>query len=87
MDKTLVEILVMSNIYGCIDKETEERHLKEFPLKEGWIRHYYDHTGRFFFDADPNASAHPLEQELSDTLKSEIDKEIINKILKDVGRD
>lgn len=73
----------MSDIYGCIDKETEERHLKEFPLKEGWNRNYYDHTGRFFFDSDPNVPVDPLEQELADILKSEI----INEILKDVGRD
>lgn len=35
-------------IYGAIDKETEERHLREFPLAEGHDRFYEDHTGRFF---------------------------------------
>lgn len=40
-------------IIGCRDKETEERHLRSNPLPEGWVRHYNDHTGRFFKDYSP----------------------------------
>ena len=70
----------MSKIYNCIDKETEERHLKEFPLQEGFERHYNDHTGRFFRDIDPNEPVDPLEQELFDILNQEIQKEIQKEI-------
>ena len=65
------------SIYNCVDKETEERHLKEWPLTEGWDRIYYDHTGRFFYDVDPEAPIDPIEKELGDILREEINKEII----------
>lgn len=68
-------------IYGCIDKETEELHLKEWPLQEGLERHYYDHTGRFFKDIDPNVPVDPIEQELFDILQEEIIKEVDKNIM------
>jgi hypothetical protein len=68
-------------IWGCIDKETEERHLKEWPLEDGKERLYYDHTGRFFYDYDPNAPVDPIEQELWDILQEEILKEQVKELL------
>lgn len=74
----------MTKIYGCIDKETEQKHLEEWPLKEGWERHYTDHTGRFFTDIDPNAPVDPLEKEVYNILQDEINKEVNKSIIEKI---
>lgn len=69
-------------ILNCRDKKTEQRHLKEKPLNEGWVRHYYDHTGRFFNDYSPEEWKRINEpNEISDLLKQLISKEINNQII------
>ena len=68
------------NVFGAHDQETEDRQLEETPLKEGWVRQYTDHTGRFFVDFDPNIPLEPWEQELQDILAEEINKEIVAKL-------
>ena len=76
---------MMGNIYGAFDKETEERHLREYPLKEGWNRMYIDHTGRVFEDYDPNAPVDPVAKELFDILQEEIRKEMNKEIIDEMS--
>lgn len=76
-------------IFGAFDKETEERQLKEYPLKEGNYRIYMDHTGRTFQDFSPeeykkafvpNPNSDEPEDILLCILKEEIDKAIVKEI-------
>lgn len=72
-------------VYGARDLESERDHLRELPLKEGWVRMYEDHTGRWFKDFSPETWAemtkpNPVWGALNSALTDEINKKIVAKI-------
>jgi hypothetical protein len=76
-------------VIGCKDKETEERHLRDNPLPDGWIRHYNDHTGRFYNDYSPEEwerinRPNPVSEALEKAVTEEINTAIIRSLM-DVG--
>lgn len=55
-----------------------EQDLIDYPLKEGYVRIYMDHTGRYFEDRLPyERGDDPIYDLLSDEIQKEINQEII----------
>ena len=76
-------------IIGAFDKATELRQLAEDPLKDGMLRIYTDHTGRYYRDVDENDNPFDLSQSVIgriflEEVRKEADLEIIGRI-KELG--
>lgn len=64
------------NIYNWSDEETVRRQLEEYPLEEGHVRVYTDHTSRFFEDYPQAIWYDMVNDELAIILGKEIQAEI-----------
>lgn len=68
--------------YQRLSEEQRQQDLIDFPLKEGYVRIYMDHTGRWFEDHLPyKRGEDPLYDMFHDEVQKEINKEVIESVL------
>jgi hypothetical protein len=77
----------LDNIFNWSDEETVRRQLEEYPLAEGHVRMYTDHTSRFFEDYPQDVFNTMMNDDflkiLQEEIKAELDKEMLS-VMKEV---
>ena len=72
------------NIFNWSDAETTRRQLEEYPLAEGHVRMYTDHTGRFFEDYPQDVFNNMMNDDflkiLQEEIQAEIDKQLTDSL-------
>lgn len=76
----------LSRVFGAYDEEVALNHLNTFPLQDGFVRQYTDHTGRFFQDIDPSAPIDHVWRDLYDILSEETQKEINSQLISNISK-